>query len=69
MLIDEPRCLLIDLISRLVLRADNFPSIKKYPLLKRRLFVAVSDSETTAKTADVRVEGRMAKWNQSLDAL
>ena len=57
------------LIFLLVLRAVNFPSIKKYPLLKKRLFVTVSNSETTAKTPDVRVEGRMAKWNQNLDAL
>jgi hypothetical protein len=41
----------------------------KYPLLKRKLFVTVSNAGTTAKTADVRVEGQMAKWNQSLDTL
>jgi hypothetical protein len=68
-------CLLINpnslmfLIFCLVLRADNVPSIKKYSLLKKKLFVTVSNAETTAKTADVRVEGRMAKWNQNLDAL
>jgi hypothetical protein len=33
------------------------------------LFVTVSNAETTAKTADVRVEAQMAKWNQNLDAL
>jgi hypothetical protein len=68
-LIINPRFLDAILISCLVLRADNFPSIKKYPLLKRRLFVTVSNAESTAKTADVRVEGRVAKWNQNLDAL
>jgi hypothetical protein len=52
-----------------VLRAVNIPlaSIKKYPLFKRKLFVTVSNPETTAKTADVRVEGQMAKWNQNMD--
>ena len=29
----------------------------------------VSNPETTMKTADVQVEGRMAKWNQKLEAL
>jgi hypothetical protein len=59
------------LIFCLVLRAVNVPSIKKYPLIKRKLFVTVSNPETTAnlKTADVRVEGQMAKWNQNLDPL
>jgi len=57
------------LIFRLVLRAENVPSIKKYPFLKRKLFVTVSNPEAMAKTADVRVEGQMVKWNQSLDAL
>jgi len=53
----------------LVLRAVNVPSIKKYSLLKRKPFVAVSNHEIMAKTADVRVEGQMARWNQNLDAL
>jgi hypothetical protein len=57
------------LIFCLVLRAHNVPSIKKYPFLKRKLFVTVSNPETTVKTTDVRVEGQMAKWNQNLDAL
>ena len=57
------------LIFSLVLRAVNVPSIKKYRYLKRKLFVTVSDSETTAKTADVSVEGKVAKWNQVLDGL
>jgi hypothetical protein len=57
------------LIFCLVLRADNVPSIKKYYLRKRKLFVTVSNPESTAKTADVRVEGQMAKWNQNLDVL
>jgi hypothetical protein len=41
----------------------------KYPLLKRKLFVTVSNAGTTVNTADVRAEGQMAKWNQKLDAL
>jgi len=53
----------------LVVRADNVPCVKKNPFLKRKVFVTVSNLETTAKTADVRVEGQMAKWNQNLDAL
>ncbi len=54
----------------LVVRADNVPSIKKYPLFKKRkFFVTVSNPETTAKTADIPVEGQKAKWNQNLDAL
>jgi hypothetical protein len=53
----------------LVLRADNVPSISKYSFLKRKLFVTVSSPETTAKTADVEVEGQMTEWNQNLDAL
>ena len=57
------------LIFCLVLRAVNVPSIKKYHFLQRKLFVTVSNPETTAKTADVRVEGHIAKWNQNLDAL
>jgi hypothetical protein len=57
------------LIVCLVLRAINAPNIKKYGFLKRKLFVTVSNSETTAKTAEVRLEGRMAKWNQNLDPL
>jgi hypothetical protein len=52
-----------------VLRAENVPGIKKYIFLKRKLFVVVSIPETSAKTADVRVEGQMAKWNQNLDPL
>ena len=57
------------LIVSLVLRAVNVPSIKKYRFLKRKLFVTVTNAETTAKTADVPVEGNMAKWNQALDEL
>jgi hypothetical protein len=56
----------------LVLRAENVPTIKKYHLLKRKLFVAVSSDaspETTAKTTDVPVERQTAKWNQILDVL
>jgi hypothetical protein len=54
----------------LVLRAVNVPtSTKKFCSLNRKLFVTVSNHETTAKTTDVRVEGQMVKWNQSLDAL
>jgi hypothetical protein len=53
----------------LVHRAVNVPSIKKYSFLKRKLLVTVSNSETTAKTAEVRVEGQMVKWNQKLDLL
>ena len=71
-------CLLIDLISLmlrwfliffLVLRAVNVPTLKKYRFLKRRLFVTVSNPETTAKTTDVPVERQIAKWNQNLDPL
>jgi hypothetical protein len=57
------------LIFSLVLRAVNAPSIKKYCFQKRKLFVAVSNLETTAKTADVPVERHMANWNQNLDPL
>jgi hypothetical protein len=61
------------LIFCLVLRAVNVPNIKKYHFLKRKLFVTVSNDSnpetTVAKTADVRVEGQMAKWNQSMDLL
>jgi hypothetical protein len=57
------------LIACLVLRAINAPNIKKYRFLERKLFVTVSNAETTAKTADVRVEKQMAKWNQNLDPL
>jgi len=53
----------------LVLRAENVPSIKKYGLFKRKVFVTVSNRETTAKTANAWVEGKMAKWNQNLIAL
>ena len=56
-------------IVYLVLRAVNAPYVKKYGFLKRKLFVTVSNPERTAKTADVRVERQMAKWNQSLDPL
>jgi len=68
-------CFLLSLMPRwflifcLVHRAHNVPSIKKLLFVKRTLFVTVSNTVTTAKTADVRVEGQMAKWNQSLDAL
>ena len=55
----------------LVLRADNVPGIKKYPFLKRKLFVSVSNDsdKTTAKTAEASVQGQMAKWNEVLDPL
>jgi hypothetical protein len=45
--------------------------MKKNPFLKRQFFVTVSssESETTAKTADVHLEGQMAKWNQDLEPL
>ena len=57
------------LIFFLVLRAVNVSSIKKYFFLKRKLFVTLSNPETTAKTADVAVERHTANWNQSLDPL
>jgi hypothetical protein len=57
------------LIFCVVLRAVDVPNIKKYSLLNRKLLVTVSNAETTAKTANVRVEGQMAKWNENLDAL
>jgi hypothetical protein len=57
------------LILCLVLRAVDVPTIKRYAFLKRKLFVTVSNPETTVKTVDVRVEGQMAKWNQSVDLL
>jgi hypothetical protein len=59
------------LIFCLVLRVVNVPNIKKYTLLKRKLFVTVTnpESRTTAKTADARLEGQMAKWNQNLHPL
>ena len=62
---------LINLILCLVLRADNVPGIKKYPLLKRKLFVSVSNDsdKTMAKTAEALVQGQMAKWNEVLDPL
>ena len=57
------------LILCLVLRAVDVPTIKRYAFLKRKLFVTVSNPETTVKTVDVRVEGQMAKWYQNLDLL
>jgi hypothetical protein len=36
---------------------------------KRKVFVTVSSPETKAKTANVPVEGQVAKWNQILDPL
>ncbi len=57
------------LIFRLVVQAHNVPTIKKNRFFKRKLFVAVSNLGTTAKTADVHVQGQIAKWNQKLDAL
>jgi hypothetical protein len=57
------------LIFSLVLRAVNVPSIKKYFFLKRKLFVTLSNPETTANTANVAVERHMANWNQNLDPL
>jgi len=56
-------------IEVVVLRADNVPSIKKYGFLKRKLFVTASNRETTAKTANVRVEGTTVTWNENLGAL
>ena len=54
----------------LVHRAVNAPSIKKYILLKRKLFVTVHNSGTmVAKTADVPVQRHVANWNQNLDPL
>ena len=53
----------------LVVRAHNVPSIKKNLIFKRKVFVSVSNPETTMKTADVDVKGQMAKWNQKLEAL
>ena len=55
----------------LVVRAHNAPSITKKVFFKRKLFVSVtvSNPETTAQTAEVHVEGQLAKWNQKLDAL
>jgi hypothetical protein len=57
------------LIISIVLQAVNVPNIKKYCFLKRKVFVIVSNPETTAKTADVPVERQMANWNQTLDPL
>ncbi len=57
------------LISRLVVRAHNVPSIKKNIFSRRKLFVTVSNLGTRAKTTDVQVQGQIAKWNQKLDAL
>jgi hypothetical protein len=68
-------CLLIDpnasigLILSLVLRAVNVPTIKKNPFRKRKVFVTVSNAETTAKTTDAPVEGQTANWDQNLDPL
>ena len=58
----------------LVLRAANVPSIKKYVFFKRKVFVTISNrttgnTETVKKTADARVEGQMANWNDNLDLL
>ena len=58
----------IDFNLCLVVRAVNVPSIK-YSFLKRKLYVTVSNADTTAKTADVPVERQMAQWNQNLDPL
>ena len=57
------------LISCLVVRACDVPTIKKNIFTKRKLFVTVSNLETTVNTALVRVEGKVAKWNQKLDPL
>jgi hypothetical protein len=57
------------LIFCLVLRAVNVPSIKKCSFFKRKHYVTVSNADTTAKTADVRVGKQMAQWNQNLDPL
>jgi hypothetical protein len=59
----------MDLIFSLVLRAVNVPSIKKYGLLKRKLFVTVFNIETKAKTTDVAANKQVANWNQKLDPL
>ena len=56
------------LIFRLVIRAHNAPTIKNMGF-KRKLYVQVSNRETTVKTADVLVEGDIAKWNQKLGTL
>ena len=56
-------------LSFLVLRAVDIPTIKKYRFLNSKVLVIVSSPETTAKTAGVRVEGQMAKWNQKLGPL
>jgi hypothetical protein len=55
-------------------RADNVPSLTKYIFFKRKVFVTISNwtnPETAAKTADVRLEGQMAKSksNQNLYVL
>ncbi len=67
----NPNSLMPDdvLIFCLVLRAENVPSTKKYGLLKRKVFVTVSNHETTAKTANAPVEGKIANWNQNLNPL
>lgn len=48
-----------------VLRAHN---IRKRRHLKNRVFVTVTNRETTKKTASVSLEGRAAQWDQKLDA-
>ena len=56
------------LIFSIVLHAVNVPNIRKY-FLKRNLCVVVSNSETTMKTKDVPVKGKIANWNENLDPL
>ncbi|KAH9026531.1 hypothetical protein EDB85DRAFT_2276990 [Lactarius pseudohatsudake] len=48
-----------------VLRVHN---IKKRRRLKNRVFVTVTNRETTKKTASVSIDGRAAQWDQKLDA-
>ena len=73
MLINKSQFLATDassfLIFYLVLWAADVPIIKKHGFFKRKLFVTVSNAETTAQTADVPVERQMAKWDQTLDLL
>ena len=57
------------LISGLVHRAENVTNIKKCCFLKRKLFVSVSNPETTAKTADAPLEGHVVTWNKDLNPL
>ena len=71
MLIHKSQSLDVSIVFKLclVLRAINVPSIKKYPFLKRKFFVTVSNHGIMAKTADVPVKGQTANWNQSVEPL